>query len=85
MLKTVAALAIVIGLMLGLSAILRRLRVTGAAADAQPSGRLRVAAALPIDLKHRAVIVACDGEEHLVILGGEQPAFIKTLPPKVVS
>lgn len=79
MIKSLAALALVIGLMMGLTWILKRLRIGGTpVADA--AGRLRVTASAPLDLKHKAVILQVDGVEHTVILGGEQPLLVgKTL------
>ncbi len=35
--------------------------------------RLRVLETRLIDGKHRAVLLACDTEEHLIILGGQSP------------
>src|SRR5438045_2400215 len=77
LLKFAAALAFVLGLMGGLTLILRRLN------HMQPSSplrrrRLKVVESLPIDGRRRLVLVQRDNREHLVILGANGETVIET-------
>lgn len=76
--RLVAALAFVLGLMLGLSVIMRHFNHGGSALPARRKRRLQVVETLTIDARHRAVILRRDDREHLVILGANADTVIET-------
>lgn len=82
-LRLVAALALVIGLMLGLHLIMRRIH---AGAGARPGQRKRLAVVemTPLDGRRRLVLIRRDDREHLVILGatGETVVEAGIIPPR---
>jgi flagellar protein FliO/FliZ len=75
--RLLAALAFVVALMGGLALVLKRL---GLAAPAPPAGqrRLRVTESLSLDSRRRAVLLARDGKEHLVILSASGETVVET-------
>jgi flagellar protein FliO/FliZ len=76
--RFVAALAFVLGLMLGLSAIMRRVHGGTAPLPGARKRRLRIVESLTLDARHRAVLLRRDDREHLVILGANGDTVIET-------
>lgn len=76
--KLIAALAFVVALMGGLGLLLKRLGYAQGAIKNNAAKRLRIVEALPLDPRRRAVLIACDDAEHLVILGPNGETVIKT-------
>jgi flagellar protein FliO/FliZ len=64
-----AALLLVVGLILGLAWVARRLGVMGRLATSGGRRRLAVVEVLALDGKRRLVLLRRDGAEHLVLLG----------------
>jgi flagellar protein FliO/FliZ len=64
-----AALLLVVGLILGLAWVARRLGLMGRLATAGGKRRLAIVEVLPLDSKRRLVLLRRDGAEHLVLLG----------------
>jgi len=64
-----SALVLVIGLILALAWIARRLGFMGRLASTGGKRRLGIVEVLPLDAKRRLVLVRRDGVEHLVLLG----------------
>ena len=75
--KLIAALAFVVGLMFLLAFILKKLGL----ANTQMSGknaRLKVIETLPLDTRHRAVLLQRDDVQHLVIYGPSGETVVET-------
>lgn len=77
--KLIAAFAFVLALMGGLSILIRRLGLNDGGGGIGTKKRLALVDRLILDNKRRAVILRCDDEEHLVILGQNSETLIKTL------
>lgn len=76
-LRFAAALLFVLGLMGGLTLVLRRFG--GRALLAAPGRRrLKIVEVLPLDARRRAVLLRRDGREHLVILGANSETLIES-------
>ena len=67
--KFLFAFIFVLGLMGGLSLILKRIGFGAASMIPADKRRLKVIEILPLDARRKAVLLARDGAEHLVILG----------------
>lgn len=83
--RFLAALFLVVGLMLGLGLIMRRVNAaSGLGAMPGKKRRLRIIESLPIDHRRRIVLLARDDREHLVILGptGETVVESGITPPE---
>jgi flagellar protein FliO/FliZ len=65
----ITALLLVIGLILALAWIARRLGLMGRLAATGGKRRLGIVEVLPLDTKRRLVLVRRDGIEHLVLFG----------------
>lgn len=76
--RLLLALAIVISLMGGLAYILKKLGLSGAEPVTQKNKRLRLLESLPLDTRHRLVIVECDKTQHLLLLGAQQDTLIQS-------
>lgn len=69
-LRFLSALVFVISLMGGLWLILKKMGINGGFTLQQgKKRRLAIVEMLPIDPKHKAVLLRCDDKDHLVILG----------------
>lgn len=81
--KMLIALIFVVALMGGLSLLIRRLGLAGAAAELTKAKRLKVTERLMLDTRRQAILLARDGQEHLVILGpgGETVIEHNITPP----
>lgn len=69
LLRLAAALAFVLSLMGLLAFLLRRYGSGGWRTLAPKDRRLKIVEILPLDSRRRALLIARDGKEHLVILG----------------
>ena len=87
-LKVIFAFAVVFGLLGAFGFALKRiggqgLRMPGTAP--RGSRRLELVESLPLDMRRRLVIVRCDGEEHLLLLGAQKDIVVsnslKKKPP----
>jgi flagellar protein FliO/FliZ len=65
----VTALLLVIGLILALAWVARRLGLMGRLAASGGKRRLAVVEVLPLDTKRRLVLLRRDGAEHMVLFG----------------
>ena len=79
-LRVFLAFAVVFGLLGAFGFALKRigtkgLRMPGAASNA--SRRLELVENLPLDMRRRLVIVRCDDEEHLLLLGAQKDIVVK--------
>ncbi|MEM7650772.1 MAG: flagellar biosynthetic protein FliO [Pseudomonadota bacterium] len=80
--KMFAALFFVLGLMGGLSLILKKLGLSGPAVKAGQKSRLSLIESIPLDNRRRLAIIQRDDVQHLVILGPNGETVIETgLPP----
>lgn len=77
-LKFLAALIFVLGLMGGLALLLKRLGLGPAAMVPADKRRLKIIEILPLDARRKAVLLARDGAEHLVILGPTGETVVET-------
>lgn len=69
-LRFLSALIFVVTLMGGLWLILKKMGINGGFTLQQgKKRRLQIVEMLPIDVKHKAVLLRCDDKDHLVILG----------------
>lgn len=69
-LRFVLALAIVLGLILGVAWLARRFGLGGAPTGPRRRRRLALIESLALDGKRRLVLVRRDGREHLLLVGG---------------
>lgn len=83
-LKLIAALVFVVALMGGLSIVIRKLGLAENVGIKQGQKRLKIKESLALDARRRAVLIQCDDEEHLVLLGPNSDTIIRTgiKPPK---
>lgn len=69
-LRFISALIFVVSLMGGLWLILKKMGINGGFTLQQgKKRRLKIVEMLPLDVKHKAVLLRCDNKDHLVILG----------------
>ncbi|MGE4280341.1 MAG: flagellar biosynthetic protein FliO [Magnetospirillum sp.] len=77
-LRTVSALVLVLGLILGLLWLLRRIGVPGMVPTRQANRRLSVVESVALDARRRLVLVRRDGQEHLLLLGHTADLVVET-------
>ena len=75
--RFVAALVFVLALMLGLSAVMKRVNAGGKMTPGRKR-RLQIVEILPLDGRRRAVILRRDNREHLVILGANGETVVES-------
>jgi flagellar protein FliO/FliZ len=81
--RAIAALAITLGLLIGAAWLARRYGLMQGAPMTASKHRLKLVEQLWLDGgKTRAVILSCDGEEHLVLLSPMATTALKVLPAK---
>lgn len=81
-LRFLMALVFVVSLMGGLWIILKKLGMNGGFTMQQgKKRRLKIVEILPIDVKHKAVLLRCDDKDHLVILGPNGETVIEQSIP----
>jgi flagellar protein FliO/FliZ len=67
--RAVAALTLTLGLLLGFAWLAKRYGLMQGAAAAKPGGRLRLIEQLWLDAgRTRAVVLRCDGADHLIVI-----------------
>jgi len=75
-------LVFVVSLMGGLWVILKKLGMNGGFTMQQgKKRRLKIVEILPIDVKHKAVLLRCDDKDHLVILGPNGETVVEQSMP----
>ena len=80
-LRVVLAFAAVFALMVGLGLVLKFVKERGLVMpgmDSKTARRLQIVETLPLDIKRRLVIVRCDGDEHLLLLGPDRDIVVET-------
>ena len=77
-LKFLFALIFVLSLMGGLAYILKRAGYGQGGMVSGKKRRLKIIETLPIDAKHKAVLIGCDNKEHLVLLNVNGDTVVKT-------
>lgn len=81
-LRFLMALVFVVSLMGGLWIILKKLGMNGGFTMQQgKKRRLKIVEILPIDVKHKAVLLRCDDKDHLVILGPNGETVVEQSMP----
>ena len=78
LLKMLAALIFVLGLMGGLALILRKMGLSGHVRTPGQEPRLKVIESIPIDQRRRIAIIQRDDVQHLVIFGPNGETVIET-------
>lgn len=76
--KCLSAFVFVIAVMLLLSWVLKKAGVAGAMLQRADKRRLKIVEFLPIDHKHRLVLVRRDDREHLLVLGPDSETVIES-------
>lgn len=84
LLKFVAALGFVLALMGGLALLLKRMGYGHAGLAQGSNRRLKLVEILPLDARRKAVILQCDGEQHLVILGPAGETVVQNTIKQVI-
>ncbi len=81
--RLVLALAFVLALMGGLALLLKRFGLSTGMASSSGEKRLKVVEALPLDARHRAILLQRDDKQHLVILGPNSETVVENdIKPK---
>ena len=82
-LRFITALIFVVSLMGILWIILKKIGINGGF-TIQPGNkrRLKIVEVLPIDAKHKAILLRRDNKEHLVILGTNSETVVETSIPQ---
>lgn len=76
--RLIAALALVLALMGGLTIILRRINASAGLQMPGQKRRLKIVEMMNLDPRRRLVLISRDGQEHLVILGPTGETVIET-------
>lgn len=76
--RTVAALVLVLGMILGVLWVLRRVGVPGMVPRQVGNRRLAVVESVTVDARRRLVLVRRDGREHLLLVGGAQEMLVES-------
>ncbi len=73
-------LALMGGLVLGLRILAKRgVRLGTSGLGFSNSRRLKLVETLPLDMRRRLVLVACDGKEYLLLFNGERDTVVATI------
>ena len=81
-LRMLAALVFVLGLMGALALVMRKLGLAGRIAAPGHKSRLKIIEAIPLDNRRRLAIIQRDDVQHLVIFGPNGETVIETgIPP----
>lgn len=75
--KFLAALLFVLGLMGGLALALKKLGVNQPGFAGRGNKRLKLVEALPLDARRKALILQCDEAQHLVIIGPQGETLVQ--------
>lgn len=85
-LKFVAALAFVLALMGGLALVLKKTGLAQTSLAGRAGKRLKLVEVLPLDARRKAVILECDDEQHLIIMGPTGETLVKNnISKRIVS
>ncbi len=77
--RLLIALAVVVGLMGGLAFVLKKLGLaTPQSIKTSDRRRLKIVESLPLDARRRLMIIQCDGQEHLIIVGANSETVIQS-------
>lgn len=85
LLRAMAALALTVGLMIGLAVLLRRFGVMQLTGAPVPGSRRRLSVEEQLWIepgRTRLMIVRCDGQEHLLLLGPQGASRIAAAAPE---
>ena len=83
LLKMIAALIFVLGLMGGLALIMRQLGLSGRIQTPGKKARLKIIESIPVDHRRRVAIIQRDDVQHLVIFGPNGETVVETdIPAK---
>ncbi len=83
--KLIAALVLVLGLMGGLSLILRKLGLSGVplAENQGRKKRLKLIESMPLDARRRLVLVQRDDVQHLIVMSAQGETVVESnIKPK---
>lgn len=78
LLKMVAALVFVLGLMGILALVLKHLGLSGRVNTPGTKRRLKLVESMPLDARHRLALIQRDDVEHLVIFGPNGETVVET-------
>ncbi|MBL4803440.1 MAG: FliO/MopB family protein [Alphaproteobacteria bacterium] len=78
LLKMLAALLFVLGLMGGLALVLRKFGFSGRVSTPGEKARLKIVESIPVDARRRIAIIQRDDVQHLVIFGPEGETVVET-------
>lgn len=76
--RFIAALVFVMGLMGGLALVLKRINEKHSISRIAAKRRLKILETLPIDARRKLVLIRRDDQEHLIILGGNNETLIES-------
>lgn len=76
--KAIAALVLVLGLMGGLTLVLKKLGLSGALPIKNGDKRLKIIEVLPMDGRRKLAIIQRDDVQHLILLGGNEETVIES-------
>ncbi len=84
LIRFLAALILVVGLMLGLGLVMRKINAGSGLVAPGKKRRLRIVETLPLDHRRRMILIRRDDRDHLVILGpsGETVVESGIIPPQ---
>jgi flagellar protein FliO/FliZ len=74
--RVILAFAVVFGLLACFALGLKYIKAKGIVMPGTAGKRLEIVESLALDLRRRLVIVRCDGDEHLLLLGHDQDIVV---------
>lgn len=80
--QSLLALGGVLVLMLGLLWVVKRI-IPGGTAIGGKQRRLKIVESLPVDHRHRLLLIRCDAREHLIMVGHQADLLIEKDIPAV--
>lgn len=84
--KLIAALAFVLALMGGFALVLKKTGIAQGGLAGRTGKRLKLVEALSLDARRKAMIIECDDEQHLIIIGPSGETVVKTnISKRIVS
>jgi flagellar protein FliO/FliZ len=84
--KFIAALVFVLALMGGLALVLKKAGFGQTGLAGRGGKRLKLVEVLPLDARRKAVILECDDEQHLIIMGPAGETLVKNnISKRIVS
>lgn len=76
LIRALLSLAFVLGLVLALGWVMRRWDMSKLAGKMQQGRRLQLCEQLYLDPRRKAVILQCDAQEYLVVLGAQSETIV---------